>query len=69
MHRFSGRGFNYTQLNEELFLKSKVKFVGRSGAAKVIENIDFRNEVPSNLPLKSAYPHNIVLLLSITSQR
>ena len=47
--------FNYTQLNEELFLKSKVKFVGKSGAAKVIDNIDFRNEVPSNLPLNMDY--------------
>lgn len=47
--------YNYTAINEVLYQNSKIRYDNRVEAKKVINNIDYRNEIPANLPANTDY--------------
>lgn len=47
--------YNYTAINEVLYQNSKIRYDNRVEAKKVINNIDYRNEIPANFPANTDY--------------
>lgn len=47
--------YNYASVTEELYTNSKFRIANRIEATKVINNVDFRNEIPANLPANTDY--------------